>query len=78
MRNTVYADQTARKCHGCGLGRHTHKAPGVLAEVSMAKEAGVPIIQLLAKRSSGYQRIPGAGPVRAWSHDNLERIFDKR
>lgn len=60
------------------LGRHTYRAPGVLAEVAMARETGVPTIQLLAKRSSGYRRIPGAGPVLAWSHDNLTRLFDKK
>src|SRR5689334_12284602 len=29
------------------VGPHTHKAPGVLKEVKMAREAGVPIVQVI-------------------------------
>lgn len=59
------------------LGRKTHRAPGVLEEVKIAREERVRIVQLLLKSASGYQRVPNAGRTLAWTHDNLNRLFAK-
>lgn len=56
-------------------GRHTYKAPGVLAEIAMARVEGKPIVQLIGSRGSGYTRVKGAGRVVAWTQDNLTRLF---
>lgn len=65
---------------GCDLvvvlvGQHTHRALGVLAEVEMAREEGKPIVQLIARRDTRYQRLPNAGRVIAWTWPNLKKLF---
>lgn len=57
------------------LGRYTHRAPGVLAEVAMARAEGKPIVQLIGSRVGGYVRVRGGGRVLAWTQDNLTRLF---
>ena len=58
------------------LGQHTHRAPGVLAEVAIATAAGKPIVQI---QRGGIHRptpVPGAGRVYVWSWDNLAHILE--
>lgn len=57
------------------VGRQTYKAPGVLAEIAMARAEGKPIVQLIGSRESGYTRVKGAGRVLAWTKDNLTKLF---
>ncbi|MBU0587146.1 MAG: TIR domain-containing protein [Gammaproteobacteria bacterium] len=57
------------------LGRYTHKAPGVLAEVAMARAEGKPIVQLIGSRAGAYTRVRGGGRILAWTQDNLSRLF---
>lgn len=57
------------------VGPQTYKAPGVLAEIAMAREEGKPIVQLIGSRASGYTRVKGAGRVLAWTQDNLTKLF---
>lgn len=57
------------------VGLHTYKAPGVLAEITMARDEGKPIVQLIGSRGSGYTRLKGAGRVVAWTQDNLTKLF---
>lgn len=57
------------------VGLHTYKAPGVLAEIAMARDEGKPIVQLIGSRGSGYTRLKGAGRVVAWTQDNLTKLF---
>lgn len=57
------------------LGRYTYKAPGVLAEVAMARAEGKPIVQLIGSRDGGYTRMRGAGKILTWTQDNLTRLF---
>lgn len=57
------------------LGRYTHKAPGVLAEVAMARAEGKPIVQLIGSRAGTYTRVKGGGRILAWTQDNLTRLF---
>lgn len=60
------------------LGKQTYRAPGVLAEVTIARQEGVPIVQLLLKLGSGYRRVVGAGRTVAWTHENLAQLFSKQ
>ncbi|GKT19920.1 TIR domain-containing protein [Acidovorax sp. SUPP2522] len=57
------------------LGRYTHRAPGVLAEVAMARAEGKPIVQLVGSRVGRYARVQGGGRVMAWTQANLTRLF---
>jgi MTH538 TIR-like domain (DUF1863) len=57
------------------LGHQTYRAPGVLAEVKMAREEGKPVIQLIGRRGAPYQRVSGAGKVIAWTWPNLKALF---
>jgi hypothetical protein len=59
------------------VGRSTHRARGVLAEVAMAREEGKPVVQLLSTRHERLTRVPGAGHALAWSHANLEKLFKR-
>lgn len=58
------------------VGSHTHQAPGVLKEVTMARAAAKPIVQLIARQGKGATRIPGAGRLYAWTWDNLQRLLN--
>jgi len=51
------------------LGQQTYPAPGVLAEVKMAREEGKPVVQLIGRR------LPGAGKVIAWTWPSLKVLF---
>lgn len=57
------------------VGRHTHKASGVLAEIAMARAEGKPVVQLIGSRDNGYTRVKGAGRIIAWTHVNLAKLF---
>lgn len=57
------------------LGQQTYRAPGVLAEVAMAREEGKPVVQLIGRRSTSYRRLPRAGKVIAWTWPNLKALF---
>lgn len=57
------------------LGRYTYRAPGVLAEVAMARLEGKPIVQLIGSRNGGYTRVRGGGRILAWTQDNLFKLF---
>jgi hypothetical protein len=60
------------------LGRHTHRAPGVLDEVAMARGAKppVPLRQIIAyKNLFSPTPVPGAGRVHRWGHDRLATVL---
>lgn len=57
------------------LGRDTHRAPGVLAEVRMALEEGKPIVQLISQPELRLKRVPGAGRTLQWTWANLSNLF---
>lgn len=56
-------------------GAHTHRAPGVRAEVEMAREAGVPIVQMIGYSNRNCPTVPNAGRVYAWSWENLKNLL---
>lgn len=57
------------------VGRQTHRAQGVLREVAMAREEGVPIVQIIGYKDGDYSAVPNAGRLYAWNWDNLKRLL---
>lgn len=57
------------------VGTHTHKAQGVLKEVAMAREEGVPIVQIIGYKDGSYTPVPNAGRLYSWNWDNLKRLL---
>lgn len=59
-------------------GKHTHKSPGVKAEVRMAKKAGIPIVQIRGRKTGETKGVSGAGRVKDWTWSNLKKGIHKR
>ena len=57
------------------VGENTHRAPGVLKEVEMAREEGVPIVQVIGYRDGNYTSVPNAGRLYAWNWENLKKLL---
>lgn len=58
------------------VGRQTHRAHGVLREVAMAREEGIPMVQIIGYRDGEYTAVPSnAGRLYAWNWDNLKRLL---
>lgn len=57
------------------VGPKTHKAPGVLAEVAIAREEGKKIIQIIGYKDGSYTPVPNAGQLYSWSWDNLKKLL---
>lgn len=57
------------------VGRHTHRAHGVLKEVQMARNADVPIVQIIGYREGKYTPVANAGRLYAWNWNNLKKLL---
>lgn len=57
------------------VGSNTHRAPGVLKEVQMAREEGVQLAQMIGYRDGNYTPVPGAGRLYQWDWDNLKKLL---
>ncbi|HEY4061098.1 MAG TPA: TIR domain-containing protein [Puia sp.] len=57
------------------VGPHTHRAPGVLKEVRIARELGKKIVQMIGYKEGKHKRVPGAGVLYKWTWDNLKKIL---
>jgi len=57
------------------VGQHTHKAPGVLKEVGMARTEGIPIVQVIGYKDGNYTAVPNAGRLYSWNWDNLKKLL---
>ena len=57
------------------VGDITHRAPGVLKEVAMARRNRVPIVQIIGYRESNPNPVPDAGRLYRWNWDNLKNIL---
>jgi hypothetical protein len=57
------------------LGNYTHKAPGVLKEIAIAKELKKKVIQLIGYKDGKYKRIKGAGYLYHWKWENLKKVL---
>lgn len=72
------ARRSIRKCDLVVVlvGKDTHRAPGVLAEVAIAREENKPIVQLIGRKALTCRPVEGAGRVMSWTQTNLSKIFD--
>jgi hypothetical protein len=57
------------------VGPNTHKAPGVLKEVAMARKANKTIVQIIGYKDGNYTAVPDAGRLYAWNWDNLKKLL---
>jgi len=57
------------------VGPKTHRAPGVLAEVKMAREEGKPIVQVIGYKDGNYTAVPNAGRLYLWNWENLKKLL---
>ena len=57
------------------VGPKTHKAPGVLAEVKMAREEGIPMVQVIGYKNGDYTAVPNAGRLYRWNWENLKNLL---
>jgi len=57
------------------VGSNTHKAPGVLKEVQMARDEKIPIVQMIGHKDGNYTAVPNAGRLYAWNWDNLKNLL---
>lgn len=56
------------------VGPNTHQAPGVLAEVKMAREEGRRIVQIRAQGKT-HRAVANAGTLHTWTWDNLKDVL---
>jgi glycerophosphoryl diester phosphodiesterase len=57
------------------VGQYTHRAHGVLKEVKMARDADVPIVQVIGYRDEKCTPVANAGRLYAWNWVNLKRLL---
>jgi hypothetical protein len=57
------------------VGSDTHRAPGVLKEVALARQSATPIVQIIGYRDGNYTAVPNAGRLYAWNWDNLKTLL---
>jgi len=57
------------------VGPETYRAPGVLKEVAMAREANTPIFQFIGYKDGNYTAVPNAGRLYAWNWPNLKKLL---
>lgn len=57
------------------VGPKTYRAPGVLAEVSMAREERIPIVQVIGYKNGTYTPVPNAGRLYRWNWENLKNLL---
>lgn len=57
------------------VGPKTYQASGVLKEVRIAREEGIPIIQMIGYKDVDYTPVPGAGTLYRWSWENLKKLL---
>lgn len=56
------------------VGQTTHRAPGVLKEITMARQENIPIVQVIGYRNSSPTAVPNAGTLYKWNWENLKKI----
>jgi len=57
------------------VGKYTYRAPGVLAEVDMARRNGIKIVQFIAYKNTSPTRVPNAGTLYRWDWENLKKVL---
>jgi hypothetical protein len=57
------------------VGEKTHKAPGVLKEVAIAREEEKKIVQIIGYKDGDYTAVPNAGRLYSWNWENLKKLL---
>ena len=57
------------------VGPKTHRAPGVLKEVAIARRLGIPIVQIIGYKGSRPPRVPNADRLLRWTWDNMTSVL---
>ena len=57
------------------VGAQTHRAPGVLKEVNLARKHHKKIVQIIGHKGGHYKRVHHAGVLYRWTWDNLKKIL---
>lgn len=57
------------------VGPNTHRAPGVLKEVAMARRNGIPLVQVIGYKDGNYTPVPDAGRLYRWNWENLKKLL---
>ena len=47
----------------------------LLKEVKMARDAGIPIFQIIGYKDGDYTPVPNAGRLYSWSWPNLKKLL---
>ena len=59
------------------VGKKTHRAPGVLKEVGLARKLHKKTVQIIGHKAGPHKRVSGAGVLYRWTWDNLRKILDQ-
>lgn len=57
------------------VGPNTHKAPGVLKEVEVARRLRIPVVQIIGYKDSSPKPVPNAGRLFKWTWENMTNIL---
>ena len=57
------------------VGPSTHRAPGVLSEIKMAREEKKPIVQIIGYKDGDHTPVPDAGRLYRWDWENLTKLL---
>lgn len=57
------------------VGPKTHKAPGVLKEVAIARRLKKPIVQIIGYKDGSPTPVPNAGRLLRWTWDNMTNVL---
>lgn len=57
------------------VGEHTHRANGVITEIRLAKQAGVPFFGIHGRSGKSCSAPEGLAKVYKWTWDNLKALM---
>jgi Thoeris protein ThsB, TIR-like domain len=57
------------------VGKHTHKATGVLKEIVIARTGKIPIVQVIGYKDGSYTPVPNGGRLYTWNWENLKKLL---
>jgi len=57
------------------VGAYTYRAPGVIAEIAIANDLGVPVRQVIGYKDSNPKPVGGAGRLYRWSWPVLKNLL---
>ena len=57
------------------VGPKTHKAPGVLKEVAIARRLKKPIVQIIGYNDTSPTAVPNAGRLLRWTWPNMSSVL---